>query len=283
MTRITIGVTASHHADAHRLLRDEVAAIANRITGRQFAHRNQLAFERHHGLQVQFGGTAHRRERRRPVEHDAGPNPIPDRLRETQQGRRIGQRCRQVAATLHGPKTLQLKLDTARFVGIGKMGHQRDGCNALGGNQPGQCLRDLILIEPEAVHACIQLQVNRQTHRQTGINQRLHLPHRVQHRRQFKLGEQRQFLGLIGAFQHQDGMGNPLLAQRHGAFEFHQGKAVGRFSQSAGRGQQAVTIGIGLDHAPHLRVARMTPHDIVIVAQRRPVQACSYRSRHTAS
>jgi hypothetical protein len=45
-------------------------------------------------------------------------------------------------------------------------------------------------------------------------------------------------------------MADAGIAQGHGAFEFHQRKAVGDIRQGPRRRQQAMPVGIGLDHAP---------------------------------
>src|SRR5690606_36293426 len=74
MTRIAIGIAASHDTDGHRLVSDESAAIADRVAFLYLLHSNDLAGKCHRWLQAEFlRGLA---SRRTAIQHDAGPYPV---------------------------------------------------------------------------------------------------------------------------------------------------------------------------------------------------------------
>src|SRR5208282_6842293 len=73
MTWISVGVTASHHADAHCARRRIGATVADALVGLQVLNPDQRALERHYRAKSEhFRGIV--AKRRRAIEHDAGTN-----------------------------------------------------------------------------------------------------------------------------------------------------------------------------------------------------------------
>ena len=92
-----------------------------------------------------------------------------------------------------------------------------------------------------------------------------------------------QIILLEKTFEQQNRLAHTGLTQGHGISQIQQRKAIGQRFQRPGNTQQAVSIGVGLDHGPDLCRSRLTPGHLVIVAQGGMVDTHLNRTRHVYS
>ena len=85
--------------------------------------------------------------------------------------------------------------------------------------------------------------------------------------------------GLETAFQQQDGVTEMRIAQPHRIIEIEQREAV-CLLQRAGRAQQAMTVGIGLDDGPDTRAIDARTDTTQIGAQRIQIESGANGTRH---
>jgi hypothetical protein len=87
--------------------------------------------------------------------------------------------------------------------------------------------------QAEAIHAAVELEVDRQATRQRGLAQHLQLLEAMQSPRQVVLGTDSQIGGLEKAFEQQNRLANAGLAQRDRLVEIEQGETVGDLARAA--------------------------------------------------
>ena len=92
----------------------------------------------------------------------------------------------------------------------------------------------------------------------------------VHHRLQAVLLRLPQFPCPVDALKQHDVLANAGFAQPQGFFQTRHGQGIG-IGQRPGHGQQAVTIGIGLDHGQQFRIGSVAPGERQIVPQGRKV------------
>ena len=81
----------------------------------------------------------------------------------------------------------------------------------------------------------------------------------VDHRRQVQRVDCFNITHLEHTFEQQDRMREPGFAQARRFVQIEQGETVGG-THRAGGAQQAMSVGIGLDHSPHSRIRRSLAH-----------------------
>ena len=83
-------------------------------------------------------------------------------------------------------------------------------------------------------------------------------------------------------FEQENRLTDTDLAQADRLIEVEQGESVGDLAERCRRTQQAMPVGIGLDHRPGPGRTGMPFRDPVIVTQRRQIDAGFNRARHQA-
>ncbi len=121
---------------------------------------------------------------------------------------------------------------------------------------------------PEPVHAGVELEPGHHGGWQLGLLQRLELLPGVYRSLQIVGRQHRQVGGAEKALQQHDGLDHGAGAQHQGLF--NAGHRIGvRIHQGAGDRQQAVAVGVGLDHGDDLAFGGVAFDHGEVVAQGR--------------
>jgi len=139
----------------------------------------------------------------------------------------------------------------ARFVGIGKMRHQRDVAHGAMAAQSFDGLRHLLRRNTKAVHAAVHLEPDVECSfspwRVSRIRiQQGDLLRAVNYAGQIISGDDRQVFRAEKSFQQQDGLAETRLAQLYCVPDIQQRETVCR-SQRFSRAQQPMPVAVRLD------------------------------------
>ncbi|MNE42930.1 hypothetical protein D3C80_1370810 [compost metagenome] len=235
-------------------------------------HRDELGLEGHHRLEVVIrrhsvreGGDA--------VEDDAGAHPVAVGVRPGQDARRV--RHGTLALERRGQAAEEIDLLTGggllELIGAAEVGHDVERLHhVLALAEPLDKGGHLLGPHPEPVHAGVELEPGHHGGRQLGLLQGLELLPGVY-----------RGLQVVGRQHRQIGAREEALQQHygfdHGAGAQHQrlldaGHRIGiRIHQGAGHRQQAMAIGVGLDHGDDLAGRRVALDHGEVVAQGRGI------------
>ncbi|KFB70893.1 MAG: hypothetical protein AW09_003996 [Candidatus Accumulibacter phosphatis] len=132
------------------------------------------------------------------------------------------------------------------------------------------------------MHAAVELEVDRQGDRQGGVAQHLQLFEAMNdhaqpiRRTDFQIGRREE------TFEQENRLTDTGLAQDDRFIEVEQGETVGNLAERCRRTQQAMPVGIGLDHRPGPGRTGVPFRHQVVVTQRRQIDAGFNRARHQA-
>jgi hypothetical protein len=161
---------------------------------------------------------------------------------------------------------MQWRSRAVREVGIGEVRHQPNARHLRTALQPLVHGRGGSGCHAETIESGVDLEEHR--HRwATGCFEPTHLFLMMHYQGQAEARRQAHIGRLEGAFDHQDRARPTRLPQRDRTIEFEQSQSV-RLPEAGHGREQAVAVGIGLDHAPDPGPRRSLPDLPQIVCQR---------------
>ena len=215
--------------------------------------------------------------RRAAIDHDARAHPVGTHahvLRVAQGGGAVAQAALAGQVLRGGVEGRHLVGDATGAVGVAEVGHERNLVHLRQRIEPGPRGAVALGREAQAVHARIHLEEHPVRHLGLVRGQHVDLLVAMHRMPQAQARAQLQVARLEHAFEQQDGPAPAQVAHALGLGQVQQRKTVGA-AQALEHPLDAVAIGIGLDHRPHLGVRHRLAHAREVVVQGRGVDGGS--------
>lgn len=142
-------------------------------------------------------------------------------------------------------------------------------CRAV--RQPSPKGTGLLDVNPEPPHPRIDLQPHTHPIRQGHAFEQVDLERMVDDEVQAQVRRQLQVLGIEDAFQDRDGRAYSTGPELQRLIEARHGQGIGMRREGMRHRQQAVAVGVGLDHGHDARVRRMAAHNRKVMGKRREI------------
>ena len=160
------------------------------------------------------------------------------------------------------------------------MRHQGNRTNRRGQRQFAAHGGHFFGLKTQTVHAGIELQINRQAHRQRGGTKHLQLFKAIHGSNQPVFRTESEIVRIKKAFEQENWLAKTGLAQAYRIGQIQQRKAVGNIFQRLRHPQQTMPVSIGLRHRPDPGRCGLTTGEQIVVTKGGKVDTGLNRTGH---